>query len=284
MAVQQTTVDSRKRIQALEKQLKVKEKTLDDLKQELSQWKAEAMDLREQVAATTGSSKKIVESVMRESRVLKERIQRLEEELRQAKIDLKFSSLTGSKSGWGKHIDHGATRSPGAINANGDEGSGGSDMFAHTSFVPVTSTQELMGNNRYVKLANTRRDLNESIVAEDEERLAALVDLAIDQELELESKVGKTVLQLLALRRYDAKRKGLEAELTNLRAEVNRLQGIEKANSLRNATTAMGMALESEQESRSEIERNWTKKRGRNTTLRMSWRVIGNIQPLNRQK
>ena len=47
-----------------------------------------------------------------------------------------------------------------------------------------------------------------------------------------------------------------QEELAELRHEVERLQGIEEeAKSLRNATTAMGMALESEQEARNEIER-----------------------------
>ena len=130
-------------------------------------------------------------------------------------------------------------------------------MFAHTSFVPVTSTQELMSDNRYVKLANARRELNDAIACEDEERLAIAVDAATDLELETEVRAGKSVLQLLAMRAGTTqKRQGLEAELASLREEVARLQGIEKeANSLRNATTAMGMALESEQESRSEIER-----------------------------
>ena len=48
----------------------------------------------------------------------------------------------------------------------------------------------------------------------------------------------------------------VEGEKSKLKTEINRLLKVEKeARSLRNATTAMGMALETEQQARREVER-----------------------------
>ena len=274
-SVQQNFVESKRRIKELESQVTSLETGNAQLKTDLAQWSTEATSLREQMTATTGAGKKVIETVMDENRALKKKVGQLEEELRHTKIDLKFASMTGSK--WRGEETSGL----GGTNPNRDDTIGMADtfmgggntismipernnqmgqdpgMFATTSYIPIKSTEELLQNNRYVQVAKVRKDLSEAIVDKDQERLEQAIDVAIEHNLQVEGKAGKTVLQLLLdFDQSSGNMRKTEEELAELKHEVQRLQHIEEeAKSLRNATTAMGMALESEQEARSEVER-----------------------------
>ena len=284
-SVQQNFVESKRRIKELESQVQTLQTNNAQLKTDLAQWSQEATSLREQMTATTGAGKKVIETVMDENRALKKKLGRLEEELRHTKIDLKFSTLTGSKwrgeEGEGSPVrsladnlkesmstmkmtssfmatTNSSTRGGSTVGRfDGATLNEDQAMFASTSYIPVKSTEELMQNNRYVQIAKARKDLNEAIVDQDKGRLEKAIDVVIEHNLSLESNAGKSVLKMLI--EFDASTGTMnktQEELAELRHEVGRLQGIEEeAKSLRNATTAMGMALESEQEARNEIER-----------------------------
>ena len=55
-----------------------------------------------------------------------------------------------------------------------------------------------MQENRYVGAANTRRALNEAIIAQDLDRLKSAIDQAVERHMDVEVKSSRIVLQLLA--------------------------------------------------------------------------------------
>lgn len=262
-AIHETTVDTKRKLTEAKADLKKKESEIAELKEENAKWRAESLDLREKIAATTGSSKKIVDSCLKENCRLKDQVRALEEELRQTKIDLKFSKLTGT--GWRSSGEPGSQSGQLRFNAGSGSSTAGpeAEMNTSTAYIPIKSTQEIMSTNRYVRVATTRKEINQAISERDEERLNQLLEVANAQSLESEAKAIRSVIDMIGSSAEGGRKLvDMEQQMVELKSHVDRLVGIEReASSLRNATASMGMALESEQEARGEIERELDQER-----------------------
>ena len=115
----------------------------------------------------------------------------------------------------------------------------------------------MLENNAYVAAAKTREQFLEALIHRDEEALSKSITDCSRRKMFQEVKAGEVIRALLLETASDEEvRASLRDKIAFNEDELRRLRAVEmESKSLRNAATAMGMALESEQEARREVER-----------------------------
>ena len=146
-----------------------------------------------------------------------------------------------------KRIDNTKTKR----NNNGNE---------NDSLFPLKPTSKVLESNAYVAAAKTRERFLEALIHRDIEALSKSITECSRRKMLQEVKAGEVIRALLQETESDEEvRAALRDKIAFNQDELERLQAVEmESKSLRNAATAMGMALESEQEARREVERELT--------------------------
>ena len=238
------------------------------LQAESEQWKTKALKLRADAKTSSEVVMRDNEDLRRANTKLTRRLKKLQSELKSARLDLKLVELNGKT--WDQQLEVPGLED--AVGWGGGAGRGGKkgrdgeleyfssrdeQVVSQSTLFPLKPTSKVLENNAYVAAAKSRERFLEALIHRDIEALSTSITDCSRRKMFQEVKAGEVVRALLQETESDEEvRATLRDKIAFNEDELARLRAVEmESKSLRNAATAMGMALESEQEARREVER-----------------------------